>query len=113
MEVTVNGTDADPAELESSDWVTKVSKCGAELQESQQRERDGATRMASTSGGCEKESRTVPALYNGDKNCVSRRLSYKAVGKKSRGAVGSVTLTASSEPGPQGYYQAQRRIDAH
>ncbi|KAL3223699.1 hypothetical protein MRX96_027226 [Rhipicephalus microplus] len=68
MEVTVNGRDADPEELESSDWVTKVSKPVAELQKSQQRERDGATRAASTSSGYEKEGRTVPAGFNGDKH---------------------------------------------
>ncbi|KAL3186685.1 hypothetical protein MRX96_026843 [Rhipicephalus microplus] len=68
MEVTVNGRDADQEELESSDWVTKMSKRVAELQESQQRERDGATRAASTSSGCGKEGRTIPAGFNGDKH---------------------------------------------
>ncbi|KAL3177285.1 hypothetical protein MRX96_009969 [Rhipicephalus microplus] len=82
MEVTVNGRDADQEELESSDWVTKVSKRVAELQQSQQRERDGATRAASTSSGCGKEGRTMPAGFNGDKHGVSGRPSYKAAGKK-------------------------------
>ncbi|KAL3204323.1 hypothetical protein MRX96_041249 [Rhipicephalus microplus] len=82
MEVTVNGRDADQEELESSDWVTKVSKRVAELQESQQRECDGATRAASTSSGCGKEGRTMPAGFNADKHGVSGRPSYKAAGKK-------------------------------
>ncbi|KAL3218187.1 hypothetical protein MRX96_050821 [Rhipicephalus microplus] len=82
MEVTVNGRDADQEELESSDWVTKVSKRVVELQESQQRERDGATRTAYTSSGCGKEGKTMPAGFNGDKHGVSRRPSYKAAGKK-------------------------------
>ncbi|KAL3182589.1 hypothetical protein MRX96_034514 [Rhipicephalus microplus] len=82
MEVTVNGRDADQDESESSDWVTKVSKRVAELQESQQRERDGATRAASTSSGCGKEGRTMPADFNGDKHGVSGRPSYKAAAKK-------------------------------
>ncbi|KAL3254616.1 hypothetical protein MRX96_054145 [Rhipicephalus microplus] len=82
MEVTVNGRDANQEELESSDWVTKVSKRVAELQESQQRERDGATRAASTISGCGKEGRTMPAGFNGDKHGVSGRLSYKVAGKK-------------------------------
>ncbi|KAL3221986.1 hypothetical protein MRX96_050130 [Rhipicephalus microplus] len=82
MEVTVNGRDADQEELESSDWVTKVSKRVAELQESQQRERDGATRTASISSGCVKEGRMMPAGFNGDKHGVSGRPSYKAAGKK-------------------------------
>ncbi|KAL3209708.1 hypothetical protein MRX96_037848 [Rhipicephalus microplus] len=68
MEVTVNGRDADQEELESSDWVTKLSKRVAELQESQQRERNGATRAPSTSSGCGKEGRTMPAGFNGDKH---------------------------------------------
>ncbi|KAL1475037.1 hypothetical protein MTO96_003592 [Rhipicephalus appendiculatus] len=82
MEVSVNGTDANPAELESSDWVTKVSKRVAELQERQQRERNGPTRVAATSGGCGKEGRTVPAGYKGDKHGVSGGPSYKAAGRK-------------------------------
>ncbi|KAL3201033.1 hypothetical protein MRX96_012868 [Rhipicephalus microplus] len=82
MEVTFNGRDADQEELESSDWVTKVSKRVAELQESQQRERDGATRAASTSSGCGKEGRTMPAGFNGDKRGLSGRPSYKVAGKK-------------------------------
>ncbi|KAL3205932.1 hypothetical protein MRX96_040556 [Rhipicephalus microplus] len=82
MEVTANGRDANQEELESSDWVTKVSKRVAELQESQQRERDGATRAASTSSGCGKEVRTMPAGFNGDEHGVSGRPSYKASGKK-------------------------------
>ncbi|KAH8033348.1 hypothetical protein HPB51_010912 [Rhipicephalus microplus] len=53
-----------------------------ELQESQQRERDGATRAASTSGGCGKEGRTVPASFNGDKHSVSGKSSYKTARKK-------------------------------
>ncbi|KAH8022572.1 hypothetical protein HPB51_000355 [Rhipicephalus microplus] len=82
MKVTVNGRDADQEELESSDWVTKVSKRVAELQESQQRERDDATRAAFASSGCGKEGRTMPADFNGDKHSVSGRSSYKAAGKK-------------------------------
>ncbi|KAL3242534.1 hypothetical protein MRX96_021042 [Rhipicephalus microplus] len=82
MEVTANGRDADQEELESSDWVTKVSKRVPEHQEGQQRERDGATRAASTSSGCGNEGRTVPVGFNGDKPVVSGTPSYKAVGKK-------------------------------
>ncbi|KAH8033145.1 hypothetical protein HPB51_008011 [Rhipicephalus microplus] len=82
MEATVNGRDANQEKLEISNWVTKVSKHVAELQESQQRERDGATRAVSTSSGCAKEGRTVPAGFNGDKHGVSGRPSYKAAGKK-------------------------------
>ncbi|KAH8036496.1 hypothetical protein HPB51_000722 [Rhipicephalus microplus] len=82
MEVTVNGRDANQEELKSLDWVTKVSKHVAELQESQQRERDGATRAASTSSGCGKEGRTMPAGFNDDKHGASGRPSYKAAGKK-------------------------------
>ncbi|KAH8024189.1 hypothetical protein HPB51_022250 [Rhipicephalus microplus] len=82
VEVTVNGRDVNQEELESSDWVTKVSKRVAELQESQQRERDGATRAPSVSSGCGKEGRTMPAGFNGDKHGVSGRPSYKAAGKK-------------------------------
>ncbi|KAH8031887.1 hypothetical protein HPB51_021076 [Rhipicephalus microplus] len=82
MEVTANGRDADQEELESSDWVTKVSKRVPEHQEGQQRERDGATRAASTSSGCGNEGRTVPVGFNGDKHVVSGTPSYKAVGKK-------------------------------
>ncbi|KAL3244524.1 hypothetical protein MRX96_002283 [Rhipicephalus microplus] len=81
-QVTVNGRYADQEELESSDWVTKVSIRVAELQESQQRERDRATRAASTSSGCGKEGRTMPAGFNGDKHGVSGRPSYKVSGKK-------------------------------
>ncbi|KAL1468542.1 hypothetical protein MTO96_041424 [Rhipicephalus appendiculatus] len=82
MEVSVNGTDANPAELESSDWETKVSKRVAELQERQQRERNGPTRVAATSGGCGKEGRTVTASYKGDKHGVSGGPSYRAAGRK-------------------------------
>ncbi|KAL3174936.1 hypothetical protein MRX96_010960 [Rhipicephalus microplus] len=78
MEVTVNGRDADQEELESSDWVTKVSKRVAELQKSQQRERDGATRAASTSSGCGKEGRMMPAGFNGDKHGEKPGVSHKA-----------------------------------
>ncbi|KAL3222352.1 hypothetical protein MRX96_028450 [Rhipicephalus microplus] len=65
LEVTVNGTDADPSESESSDWVAKVSKRVALLQESEQRECDGATRAASTSGGCEKKAGRCQPATNG------------------------------------------------
>lgn len=82
MEVSVNGTDADPAELESSDWVTKVSKRVAELQERQQRERNGATRVAATSSGCGKEGMTVPAGYKSDKHGVRGAPSHTKAGKK-------------------------------
>ncbi|KAH8029931.1 hypothetical protein HPB51_005930 [Rhipicephalus microplus] len=50
--------------------------------ESQQRERNGATRTASTSSGCGKKGRTLPAVFSGDKHGVSRRPSYKAGVKK-------------------------------
>ncbi|KAL3174398.1 hypothetical protein MRX96_040981 [Rhipicephalus microplus] len=82
MEVTVNGRDADRKELESWDWVTKMSKRVAQLQESQQQERDGVARAVSTSTGCGKEGRTMPAGFNGDKHGVSGRPSYKVAGKK-------------------------------
>ncbi|KAL3190332.1 hypothetical protein MRX96_019859 [Rhipicephalus microplus] len=72
MGVTANDRDVDQVELKSSDCVTKVSKRVAELQESQQRERDGATRAASTSSGCGKEGRTMLAGFNGDKRGIVR-----------------------------------------
>ncbi|KAL3188770.1 hypothetical protein MRX96_022269 [Rhipicephalus microplus] len=82
MEMTVNGTDVHPAESECLDWVTKVSKRLVDLHYSQQQEFDGTTRAASTSVGCEKESRTAPAGCSGDKHGVSGRPSYKVAGKK-------------------------------
>ncbi|KAL3215758.1 hypothetical protein MRX96_033482 [Rhipicephalus microplus] len=97
MEVTVNDRDADQEELESSDWVTKVPKRVAELQESQQREPDGATRAASTSSGCEKEGRTMPAGFNGDKHglgtavvdrqTINVQVYLNAIGNMGKGAI--------------------------
>ncbi|KAH8020817.1 hypothetical protein HPB51_005051 [Rhipicephalus microplus] len=109
MEVTVNGRHGDQKELQSSDWVTKTSKRVAELQESQQRERDGATTVASTSSGCEKEGRTMPVGFDSDKHGVSGRPSYKAAEKK----LAHRSVASNLPRGSQGYYQAQRRTDAH
>ncbi|KAL1473054.1 hypothetical protein MTO96_022571 [Rhipicephalus appendiculatus] len=99
MEVSVNGTDANPAEWESPDWVTNVSKRVAALQEHQQRERNGDTRVAATSGGCGKEGRTVPAGCKGHKHGVRGGTLVQSGGKKARGAVSGVAPTASSERG--------------
>ncbi|KAL3247156.1 hypothetical protein MRX96_057209 [Rhipicephalus microplus] len=113
MEVTVNGRDADKEEFESSDWVTKVSKRVAELQESQQRERDGTTRAAFTSSGCGKEGRTMPAGFNGYKQGVSRRPSYKAAEKKL--AERSVAWHLPRDPNAdhKDIIRPKRRTDAH
>lgn len=83
MEVSVNGTDVDPAELESSDWVTKVSKRVAELQQQQKRARqDGAAKTTTLSGGDGEAGKMASSGYNGKEYGVSGGRSLKAEGRK-------------------------------
>ncbi|KAH9379485.1 hypothetical protein HPB48_018961 [Haemaphysalis longicornis] len=83
MEVSVNGTDVDPAELESSDWVTKVSKRVAELQQQQKRaHQDGAAKTTTLSGGDGEAGNMASAGYNDNKYGVSGGRSLKAEGRK-------------------------------
>lgn len=83
MEVSVNGTDVDPAEFESSDWVTKVSKRVAELQQQQRQSLlDGVAKVTAFSGGGGEAGKMASAGYNGNKYGVSGGPTLKAAGRK-------------------------------
>ncbi|KAH9379564.1 hypothetical protein HPB48_016417 [Haemaphysalis longicornis] len=114
MEVSVNGTDVDPAELESSGWVTKVSKRVVELQQQQKRARqDGAAKTTTLSGGDGEAGKMASAGYNDNKYGVSGGRSLKAEGRKLAERSVASHLPRLPSTDHKIYYQAQGRTDPH
>lgn len=84
MEVIVNGTDIDPAELKKSNWVTKVTKKVKELQQQGQREsKAGGSDAAETAAVGTERSVKVPFTEAAGKQGHKGKLTGKQLAEKS------------------------------
>lgn len=84
MEVIVNGTDIDPAELKKSNWVTKVTKKVKELQQGQRESQAGVSGAAVTAAvGMERNAKVfftnVTAKQEHKMKLTGKQLAEKSI----------------------------------